>query len=311
MVALSRFIPQHTLSGGANLTAEDAAAQMEATGDYKILRRLTPPEPYACDRLNCKQAAFLDVETTGLDEDDEIIELAIVPFQYTLDGEICGIGEVFDQFNAPTRPISQEITRLTGITPDMVTGHAIDKDKVRAILSRTDLIIAHNAAFDRPKCEAFMEDFAAKPWACSLNDIDWRSEGHESAKLSYLAMEYGFFFSGHRANLDCHAGIKLLTMALATTGEPALFRLLTSARKSGWRVFAVDANYASKDALKARGYRWAPADTLPHPKCWWIDIDDDALEEEMSFLETDVYRRPTRPPVYRIDASNRYSRRVC
>ena len=34
-----------------------------------------------------------------------------------------------------------------------------------------------------------MEDFAAKPWACSLHDIDWRSEGHESAKPSYLAME--------------------------------------------------------------------------------------------------------------------------
>lgn len=310
MAAPYRFTPQHTLSGGANLPAEDAAAQMEATGDYRILRRLTPPEPYACNHPNCKQAAFLDVETTGLDEDDEIIELAIVPFAYTLDGEICGVGEVFDQFNQPTRPISEEITRLTGITPDMVKGHAIDKDKVRAILSGTDLIIAHNAAFDRPKCEALMEDFAAKPWACSLNDIDWRSEGHESAKLSYLAMKYGFFFSGHRANLDCHAGIKLLTMPLASTGELALSCLLTSARKSGWRIFAVGADYASKDALKARGYRWAPADTPPHPKCWWVDIDDDALEGEMSFLETEVYRRPMRPPAYRIDASNRYSRRV-
>jgi DNA polymerase III subunit epsilon len=310
MTAPYRFTPQHMLTGGDNLPAESAAAQMEATGDYRILRRLTPQQPYACTRPNCKQAAFLDVETTGLDDDDEIIELAIVPFQYSLDGVICGVGEVFDQFNEPARPISEEITRLTGITPEMVRGQAIDKNKVRSILSGTDLIIAHNAAFDRPKCEAFMEEFAARPWACSLNDIDWRSEGHESAKLSYLAVEYGFFYSGHRADIDCHAGIKLLTMPLATTGQRALSCLLISARKPGWRVFAVGADYASKDTLKKRGYRWAPAEALPHPKCWWIDIDDDALEDEMTFLGAEVYKRPTRPPVYQIDALNRYSRRI-
>ena len=305
-----RFTPKHTLTGGDNLPAESAAAQMEATGDYKVLRRLTPPQPYACTISNFKQAAFLDVETTGLGDDDEIIELAIVPFQYSLDGEICGIGEVFDQFNEPTRPISEEISRLTGITPDMVKGHAIDKGKVRSILSGTDLVIAHNAGFDRPKCEALMEEFAAKPWACSLNDIDWRSEGHDSAKLSYLAMEYGFFFSGHRADIDCHAGIKLLTMPLASTGELALSCLLGSARKSGWRVFAEGAGYASKDTLKARGYRWAPDGALPHPRCWWIDVDDEALGDEMTFLEREVYKRPAKPPVYKIDALNRYSRRV-
>jgi DNA polymerase-3 subunit epsilon len=310
MTAPYHFTLHHTLSGGDDLPAESAAAQMEATGDYKILRRLTPPQPYACTGPSCKQAVFLDVETTGLDDDDEIIELAMIPFQYTLDGAICGIGQVFDQFNEPTRPISEEITRLTGITPTMVKGHAIDKGKVRSILSGTDLIIAHNANFDRPKCEVLLEEFEAKPWACSLNDIDWRSEGHESAKLSYLAMEYGFFFSGHRANIDCHAGIKLLTMPLASSGQLAMSSLLNSARKSGWRIFSVDADFASKDILKKRGYRWAPADTLPHPKCWWIDIDDDALRGEMAFLETEVYRRPTKLPFYKIDASNRYSRRI-
>ncbi|WP_018113012.1 exonuclease domain-containing protein [Caulobacter sp. UNC279MFTsu5.1] len=57
-----------------------------------------------------------DVETTGLDwRQDEIIELAMVPFRYGVDGRIYEVGKAFHGFRQPTRPIPPEITALTGI----------------------------------------------------------------------------------------------------------------------------------------------------------------------------------------------------
>jgi len=45
--------------------------------------------------------------------------------------------------------------------------------------------------------------FAQLPWGCSFADIDWKKEGHGSSKLEYLAMEKGWFYEAHRAEVDC------------------------------------------------------------------------------------------------------------
>ena len=84
-------------------------------------------------RDRAKLALFVDVETTGLDhQTDEIIELAIVPFTYGPDGQIYEVKGALQRFHQPKKPISAEITRLTGITDEMVAGHAIDPAEVEA-----------------------------------------------------------------------------------------------------------------------------------------------------------------------------------
>src|SRR3546814_4221806 len=69
---------------GANMmtdpTMEALAAQLEASGDYRVLRRLPVPAGGFVPMPHMKRAVFLDVETTGLDPNvDDIIELAMVP----------------------------------------------------------------------------------------------------------------------------------------------------------------------------------------------------------------------------------------
>jgi len=61
---------------------EALAQQLEATGNYKILRRLIPrectPEPAGASE---RFGIILDLETTGLDPlNDEVIELGAVKF---------------------------------------------------------------------------------------------------------------------------------------------------------------------------------------------------------------------------------------
>ena len=293
------------------MTEEAMAAALEATGDYRILRKIqhrkviTPP-----DGAPCRQALFVDVETTGLDPDrHEIIELAMVPFTYGKDGRIFTVGEAFHQFNEPKDLISPEITAITGITQDMVAGHALDSHRIEAFVESADLIVAHNAAFDRRFLENFSRVFEVKPWACSIQQVDWRSEGFEGTRLGYLVAGAGYFYDRHRAENDCRAAIELLAKPLPVSGEPAFKQLLENARKATWRIWAHHAPFELKDILRERGYKWNVGGngTL---RAWFIDVAEEMREAELTFLQTEVFHREVDLPMRRIDAYSRFSSRV-
>ena len=290
---------------------ETLAQTLEATGDYRVVRRLKPrprivPPPGTPLRLGL----VVDVETTGLDHQrDEIIELAMTPFNYGLDGTIFSVGDSFQGLRQPSEPIAPEITAITGITNEMVAGQIIDPAAVATFAAPASLVIAHNAPFDRRFLERFSEIFSTKPWACSLSQIDWAAEGFEGTKLAYLAQAAGFFYDRHRAMHDCLATVELLAMWLPRSGATGLSRLLDGARAVSWRIWAENAPFDLKDVLKARGYRWN-GDPGPQPRAWYIDVPEAQCEAELRFLRTEIYRYEVDPPVRRIDAYDRFSDRI-
>lgn len=289
---------------------EAMAAALEASGEYRVLRRLTPRPPVAVpEGVVTRIGLFVDVETTGLDwRADEIIELAMVPFRYGLDGRVYEIGEAFQGLREPGRPITAEITALTGIDEAMVAGQSIDVDAVAAFAAPAALVVAHNAAFDRRFLERFCDVFSTKPWACSMSQVDWAAEGHEGVKLAWLAAGAGFFYDRHRAVNDCAAAIELLAADLPRSGGPALAALLERARTPTWRIWAENAPFAMKDRLKARGYRWNGDDVVPS-RCWYVDVSDADKEAELSFLRQEIYGGEIDLRARRIDAHDRFSER--
>jgi DNA polymerase III subunit epsilon len=86
------------------------AALLQSSGRYRILRRLEPPSVYhAQDGTPTRRAVFIDLETTGLDPArDEIIEIGMVPFDFSSDGRIFSVHEAFSRFSDPGRPIPVE-----------------------------------------------------------------------------------------------------------------------------------------------------------------------------------------------------------
>src|SRR5262245_32337850 len=96
--------------------------------DYRVLRKLIPRDEFvAGNGQPTRNGILLDVETTGLSTtQDEIIDLAMVKFTYLPDDRIASITDVFSSFNEPSITIPEEITELTGITDQMVSGHRID-----------------------------------------------------------------------------------------------------------------------------------------------------------------------------------------
>lgn len=265
------------------------AASLESTGDFRVLRRLRPLAFASPTAEPTRRGLFVDVETTGLDASrDTVIELGMVPFDYTLDGTIVAVGEPFGSLQDPGFPIPAEITTLTGINDEMVRGVSIDPDEVSAFVDQAALVISHNASFDRPFCERKWPLFANKAWACSLREVDWTAEGFAGKKLSQIAAGYGLFFDAHRAVDDCHAGVVILNRMLPRTSRTGLAALLESARAPRWRVWAEGAPYVLRETLKTRGYRWNPGDE-GGPKAWYLDIVEDGLESELQFLRREIY----------------------
>ena len=168
---------------------QDATARLDAHNDYRALRRIPPSTEWQLPRAHgqSRRGLFVDVETTGLDtEADEIIEVALLPFDYDpATGEIITVHEkqALDELRNPGIPITSESSQVHGITDDDVKGKVVDEARLKALVAEADLIIAHNAAFDRPMLERVWPCFAGKPWACSFADIDWRAEGFGAGKL--------------------------------------------------------------------------------------------------------------------------------
>ena len=176
-------------------SAEAMARTLEAHPDFRVLRRLVPQLEFPPASGPVLTLLVLDTETTGLNPArDKVVELALL--RVTVDlatGQPVGPVQVYDGLEDPGMPMPEEITVITGITDDMLRGQALDEDRVQVLLDGADLVLAHNAGFDRPFVEARLPQFAALNWACSFADIDWKLAGRGSAKLTSLAGELGLF----------------------------------------------------------------------------------------------------------------------
>jgi len=287
------------------------ADRLDTHEDYRVLRRLNlgahfrPQEGGKTFR-----AVFLDLETTGLNPDqDEIIEIGMVPFTYGSEGQIHSVETPFSKLREPSIPISEDVTKITNITNDMVRGKSIDPDEVFGFAEQAGLIIAHNAAFDRVFMERFAPEFADKPWACSMSQIPWKEEGFDGTRLSHIAAGFGFFYDAHRAVEDCRAGIEVLSRALPASTELAMAKLLTEARQDTRRIWAVGAPYDFKDILKARGYRWNDGNSGGY-KSWYRDLELHEYEAECKFLKEDIFQSDINLPITDISAKDRFSNRL-
>ena len=163
-----------------------------------------------------------DLETTGLSAaKDRITEIGAVKVKN------CEIVEEFQTFVNPERPIPEEVSKLTGITDEMVENAPSEKAAVEEFIkfAGKGVLVAHNAKFDTSFIRAVCERQEIK---YDFNFVDTvalcrAALPHlKNHKLDTVAKEYKLGdFNHHRANDDA----KMLAMIF--------LRLLSDTKKLG------------------------------------------------------------------------------
>ncbi|MAJ44636.1 MAG: DNA polymerase III subunit epsilon [Candidatus Marinimicrobia bacterium] len=245
---------------------------------------------------------FIDVETTGANrENDKIIEIALKLVKVDKQsGNIISFESLYESFQDPQENITNEITKITGITDEMIKGHEINWDKVQLIFEKSDIILAHNAGFDRSFVDRYLPLSKNKIWACSINDIDWLERDFTKQGLEILCFWHGFYYDSHRALNDVDALIHLLCHNSYKINNP-LSELIENSKIPYYKMIARDSAFEMKDILKSNNYWWDGKN-----RYWWKRIDHSEIESEKKWLNEHIYHNYFKGIVEEIPITDKY-----
>ena len=261
--------------------ADCMARQVNQHPDYRVLRRV--PDPNAAGGREVPpegmRLAIVDCETTGLNPvADRIIELAVMIVIVDTSGNVVGYQEPITWFEQPMFDLDPAITRITGITDEMLEGKRIDRDAADAMLSGAKLIIGHNALFDLAFVEKLLPEIQSSAWACSSLEVDWAERGYEGRALGWLLNQSGLFTDTHRAAADVWALFTLLTQP-DMVGGTALQELVAASKRSTFRIEATGSHIDDRNWLKRWGYSWDSVKNV-----WHKTISADVVDTEREQL---------------------------
>lgn len=225
----------------------------------------------------------IDFETTGLSfEKDRITEIGAVLWCTETAAPMQIFNVLVKHEDGPG--ITEEITRLTGITQAMLDAYGVAPDRAFArliqMMLEADALVAHNGmGFDKPMLEAQIKRSKAcrdalppdwEPlWIDTCMDVPY-PEAITTRKLVHLAAEHGFLNPfAHRAVFD------VLTMLKVLERYP-IEAVLESARQPMMTLQAL-VSFDDREKAKARGYRWK-AET----KQWLRNMKAHLVEKEMA-----------------------------
>jgi len=268
-------------------------------------------------------ALIWDFEANGLlkrNPDEEALkdvqpfEVGIVALSYDkITGQVYKVIERYSEFEDIGVPIKDEVSEITGITNEMIEGHHFDDDVVNRLIGMSTINIAHNASYDAPIAQYRFPALKGKPWACSLNEIDWRKDyGMGSRGLEFLvAFISGYFYNAHRAIIDADVLADLLAQ-IRDDGTTIFSDLMNNVRKKQIDIYAVQAPFSKKDILSGNGYYWHPGGFVRGEfitKAWHKPVDYDDVDNELQWLNENVYNGYMGDKVQQqsIDAWNRYA----
>jgi DNA polymerase-3 subunit epsilon len=169
--------------------------------------------------------AIIDIETTGgSTEREKITEICVVLH----DG--LRVTEHFTTLINPERPIPYQITRLTGITNEMVSGAPRFYEVAKRIVELTEdrVFVAHNVNFDynfiRNEFRSLGYDFKRKK-VCTVRLSRKLIPGHRSYSLGKICHDLGIVIEGrHRAEGDAFATAKLFELLLSRDDQGVINR---------------------------------------------------------------------------------------
>lgn len=212
---------QHTMFADVLHPPEDATTSGPRRLSLIQVRRRTLPRSFS---VRQHPLVIFDFETTGLDnEADRIVEIGGLRIDSLERG-----GTIVSEFSSlikPDIPLTDEATRISGITTEMLADQPpIEEQLPRFVDFFADaILVAHNAEFDmgflRQAC-ARMHIQLQWPCFCTLKMARSLLPELESKNLDTLAEHYGLTFEArHRSIGDCKVTAGVLGELMRTEAQ--------------------------------------------------------------------------------------------
>jgi DNA polymerase III subunit epsilon len=203
-----------------------------------------------------RRALILDTETTGVDPSvDSVIEVAACLYDLEIG---CAIESYASLVRAPG---GNPAERINGVPAAALAeaNHPIEVwRRVVELSLRADVVVAHNAEFDRSFVRAAgIASLAERTWCCTRADFLWEGGGEGGGrKLVEIVLAYGLgVASAHRALADVDMMSRLFTRVKELgTDLPALFRRAVRPK----RRFVAMVSFEMKHLAKEAGFSWSP-----------------------------------------------------
>jgi DNA polymerase-3 subunit epsilon len=208
------------------------------------------PSPTPGGLPPCPQRLLIvDTETTGLTPaKGRCIEVGAVLFHVPSRAVLSQLSFLLPCSSNPAERVNGIAAAVTRLEQPRAQFLAC----LEAMAAAADVLVAHNAAFDRQWFGREELPPLQRPWLCSMEDIRWPAERHLRATPSVrdLALAYGVpVWAAHRALTDC------IYIAQVFEREAQLETLLQQALLPR-KLYRARLPYDQRHLAKEAGFRW-------------------------------------------------------
>jgi|GEM_PF-3330135 len=131
----------------------------------------------------------LSAAYTGISDKDEIIQVAMVLFEYN--DQRMKKGKILNTYwgSRKTRQaVPKKVANQFNFSLCEKDVLAFEKEKVLALVQQADFIVSHNdAEIERKLLATLVPEIAAVQWYSSERDIPWKAMGYDTQRLTQLA----------------------------------------------------------------------------------------------------------------------------
>ena len=194
----------HSIPGQLDLLSVSGGQSAPAAS--RVQKRSDPaasPQQVAAESAAVRTLLIIDTETTGLDPQlDHCLEVGVILFDVPSRQLLAQ-----QSFLLPVEANAAEaINRIPAAATNLPQPWRPALSYLQSLLDAADVLVAHNAAFDRQWFGRGHLPATDKPWLCSMDDMRWPAERQLRSRPSVrdLALAYEIpVWAAHRALTDC------------------------------------------------------------------------------------------------------------
>lgn len=173
---------QHGFSNASKYHQANRRVMVQAKSDlHMAMDNQVPGLTFASDKRTTPDLVFLDIETTGLSADtDQIIEIGAIRISDEKETE-------FHRFICLDIPIPDEVSKLTGITDDMLSNGAALETSIRdlEIFIQGTVLVGYNIAFDIRFLNKALEKYCLEPIHNKTLELMREAKRRNSFQINY------------------------------------------------------------------------------------------------------------------------------